>query len=38
MRKNAEKPDFADARAVRVCEKAMAVSDIKQKSRIFTGF
>jgi hypothetical protein len=28
--KNAEKPDFMNTRAVRVCQKAMTVSDMRQ--------
>jgi hypothetical protein len=35
--KNAEKPDFMNTRAVRVCQKAMTVSDMKQKKLYIYG-
>jgi hypothetical protein len=37
MLKHAEKPDFADARAVRVCQKVMIVSDMRQKKPYIYG-
>jgi len=32
-----EKPDFMNARAIRVCQKAMSVSDRKQKKPCIYG-
>jgi len=37
MLKNTEKPDYLNARAVRVCKKMMTVSDMKQKKPYIYG-
>jgi hypothetical protein len=37
MLNNTEKPEYTNARAVRVCEKVTTVSDMKQKKPYIYG-